>query len=55
LGEGKLNTGEAGTGEKFLVPHGISLWGRLFEEEKILNFGMALEKELSVFKNRPGL
>jgi len=55
LGEGKLNTGEAGTGEKFLVPHGISLWGRLFEEEKILNFGMALEKELSVFKKRPGL
>ena len=55
LGEGKLNTGEAGTGEKFLVPHGISLWGRLFEEEKILNFGMALEKELSVFKKRPEL
>ena len=55
LGEGKLNTGEAGTGEKFLVPHGISLWGRLFEEEKILNFGMALEKELSVFKKRPKL
>ena len=55
LGEGKLNTGEAGTGEKFLVPQGISLWGRLFEEEKILNFGMALEKELSVFKKRPEL
>ena len=55
LGEGKLNTGEAGTGEKFLVPHGISLWGRLFEEEKILNFGMALEEELSVFKKRPEL
>ena len=55
LGEGKLNTGEAGTGEKFLVPQGISLWGRLFEEEKILNFGMALEKELSVFKKRPKL
>ena len=55
LGEGKLNTGEVGTGEKFLVPHGISLWGRLYEEEKILNFGMALEKELSVFKKRPKL
>ena len=55
LGEGKLNTGEAGTGEKFLVPHGISLWGRLFEEEKILNFGMALERELGVFQKRPEL
>ena len=55
LGEGKLSTGEAGTGIKFLVPHGISLWGRLFEEEKILNFGIALEKELGVYKKRPDL
>ncbi len=55
LGEGKLSTGEAGTGTKFLIPHGISLWGRLFEEEKILNFGIALEKELGVYKTRPNL
>ena len=55
LGEGKLSTGEAGKGIKFLVPHGISLWGRLFEEEKILNFGIALEKELGVYKKRPDL
>jgi Asp-tRNA(Asn)/Glu-tRNA(Gln) amidotransferase A subunit family amidase len=55
LGEGKLSTGEAGEGEKFIVPHGISLWGRLFEEETILNFGMALENKLGVSTKRPGL
>jgi Asp-tRNA(Asn)/Glu-tRNA(Gln) amidotransferase A subunit family amidase len=40
---------------KFKVPHGISLWGGLFEEEKILNFGMALEDALDVYKERPSL
>ena len=40
---------------KFKVPHGISLWGGLFEEEKILNFGMALENALDVYKERPSL
>ena len=55
LGDGKLNTGEAGAGREFTVPHGISLWGRLFEEETILNFGMALEKVLDVNKRRPSL
>ncbi|MGB0635222.1 MAG: amidase [Paracoccaceae bacterium] len=55
LGDGKLNTGEAGAGRTFTVPHGISLWGRLFEEETILNFGMALEKVLDVNKRRPRL
>ena len=55
LGDGKLNTGEAGAGREFTVPHGISLWGRLFEEETILNFGMALEKVLNVNRRRPSL
>ena len=40
---------------KFKVPNGISLWGGLFQEEKILNFGMALENALDVYKERPSL
>ena len=55
LGNGRLNTGEAGEGKKFIVPHGISLWGRLFEEGTILNFGMALENKLGVYTKRPKL
>ncbi len=34
LGSGKLTTGEADeAGQMFRVPQGISLWGRLFQEE----------------------
>jgi len=44
-----------GQQKKFKVPHGISLWGGLFEEEKILNFGIALENALDVYKERPSL
>jgi Asp-tRNA(Asn)/Glu-tRNA(Gln) amidotransferase A subunit family amidase len=44
--------GEAGP--LFRVPQGISLWGRLFEEGPLLNFGMALEAELGVAADRPG-
>jgi Asp-tRNA(Asn)/Glu-tRNA(Gln) amidotransferase A subunit family amidase len=43
--------GEAGP--LFRVPQGISLWGRLFEEGPMLNFGMALERELGVAADRP--
>ena len=56
LGAGKLTTGEPeAEGRTFEVPHGISLWGRLFEEGPILNLGMALERELSVAAKRPVL
>ena len=55
LSNGKLSTGEAGQGEQFRVPHGVSLWGKLFEEGKILNVGMALEAKLNVWKDRPPL
>ena len=55
LSNGKLSTGEAGQGEKFRVPHGVSLWGKLFEEGKILNVGMALEEKLNVWRDRPPL
>jgi Asp-tRNA(Asn)/Glu-tRNA(Gln) amidotransferase A subunit family amidase len=56
LGGAKLTTGEAQeTGPKRKVPHGVSLWGRLFEEGRLLNFGLALERELGVADIRPSL
>jgi hypothetical protein len=33
----------------------VSLWGRLFNEGRLLNFGLALERELGVAEIRPGL
>ncbi len=53
LGAGKLTTGEAGEGDSFTVPQGISLWGRLFEEGPLLNLGQALEARLGVAGRRP--
>jgi len=54
LGAGKLTTGSADEdGQTFTVPQGISLWGKLFEEEPLLNLGMALERKLGVADQRP--
>jgi len=39
--------------KKFMVPRGLSIWGALFEEEKILNFGLALEAQLNIADQRP--
>ncbi|HWJ72348.1 MAG TPA: amidase [Kaistia sp.] len=56
LGAGKLTTGEpGGEGPLFKVPQGISLWGRLFEEGRLVNFGIALERALGVASERPPL
>ena len=55
LGAGKLSTGEPGAGRLHTVPQGISLWGRLFEEGRLLNLGMALEAKLDVAARRPPL
>ena len=41
------------TKKKFMVPRGLSIWGALFEEEKILNFGLALEAQLNIADQRP--
>ena len=55
LGSGTLTTGDADTaGRTFRVPHGFSLWGRLFDEGTVLNLGLALERELGVAAERPG-
>lgn len=54
LGAGKLVTGEVeDEGRIFTVPQGISLWGGLFDEGPMLNFGVALERRLGVAGRRP--
>jgi hypothetical protein len=56
LEAGKLTTGEPdAAGRTFKVPQGISLWGRLYEEDVILTLGLALERNLGVAAARPGL
>jgi Asp-tRNA(Asn)/Glu-tRNA(Gln) amidotransferase A subunit family amidase len=45
--------GAPGGGERHSVPHGITLWGRLYDEGTIVNMGMALEAELGVWDRRP--
>jgi len=46
---------EAPSGPAFSVPHGISLWGRLFDEGPMLNVGRALEAAFDVGSRRPTL
>ncbi len=56
LAGGKLDIGVAGEDAKsHEVPQGVSLWGPLFDEGRILNLGMALEAELGVAARRPVL
>ena len=35
------------------TPHGITLWGRLFDEGTLCRIGMALEERLDVWSRRP--
>ena len=35
------------------VPHGVTLWGRLFDEGTLCTIGMALEAEFGVADRRP--
>ena len=37
------------------TPHGITLWGRLFDEGTLCRIGMALESRLGVWDRRPSL
>lgn len=41
--------------EAHTVPHGVTLWGRLFDEGTLCRIGMALEAELDVWRRRPPL
>ncbi len=47
--------GEPGPGDAVTVPHGITLWGRLFEEDALVRVGRALEQALGVWDLRPPL
>lgn len=55
LANGRLEIGaRISGGRRFEVPQGISLWGRLFDEGPLCNFGAALEAVLGVADRRPG-
>ncbi len=54
LGSSRLTTDDpADTRRRFRVPQGISLWGRLFDEGRLISLGIALERELGVAGERP--
>ncbi|HEX3843468.1 MAG TPA: amidase [Steroidobacteraceae bacterium] len=43
----------APSGPTHTVPNGITLWGKLFEEGRLLNLGLALERKVDVARRRP--
>ena len=45
----------ADLGPAFTAPHGLTLYGRLFDEATLCAIGMALERERAVFGRRPAL
>ena len=55
LGSGSINTGEEDVQSEILheTPQGISLWSSLFNEGRLCNLGVALEKQLNVWQRRP--
>ncbi len=55
LARARLDQGDEVEGPQHEVPHGICLWGRLFDEGAILAIGAALEKTFAVFDRRPPL
>ncbi len=54
LGAPRLETqGPPVMGPKRQVPHGVTLWGRLYDEGTLLRLGTALERALDVWHRRP--
>ena len=54
LGSGKLTAGDLEMdGPTLRVPQDISLWGRLFDDGRLLNLGVAHERPLAVAAERP--
>ena len=47
------NGAGAPPGPASTVPHGITLWGKLFEDGRLLNLGLALERQFDVARRRP--
>jgi Asp-tRNA(Asn)/Glu-tRNA(Gln) amidotransferase A subunit family amidase len=55
LARARLDQGDETDGPQHIVPHGICLWGRLFDEGPILQIGAALEQVFAVADRRPPL
>jgi Asp-tRNA(Asn)/Glu-tRNA(Gln) amidotransferase A subunit family amidase len=55
LARARLDQGDEAGGPQHNVPHGICLWGRLFDEGAILKVGAALEQVFAVADRRPPL
>ena len=53
LMDGPVPISDATEAPLFEVPQGISLWGRLFDEGRLLSLGIALERALGVAGRRP--
>ena len=55
LGSGTLDTGQEDGDSETLheTPQGISLWSGLFDEGRLCNLGVALEKQLDLWQRRP--
>jgi Asp-tRNA(Asn)/Glu-tRNA(Gln) amidotransferase A subunit family amidase len=55
LARGRIDQGSPTKGPTHAIPHGICLWGRLFDEGAVLEIGRALEHALNVRHLRPPL
>ncbi len=55
LERARLDQTGAVAGSSFTVPHGICVWGKLFDEGTVLTIGRALESVLDVWDRRPSL
>ena len=55
LGSGTLDTGQEDGDSEMLheTPQGISLWSGLFDEGRLCNLWVALEKQLAMWQRRP--
>ena len=55
LAKGRIEQGSPTAGPTHTVPHGLCLYGRLFDEGTICEIGRALEGALAVWDRRPAL
>lgn len=53
LGSGRVAPPVLADGPSFVVPQGLSLWGPLFGEDRLIRLGLALEAALDVADRRP--
>jgi len=55
LAKGRIEQGSPTTGPTYTIPHGLCLYGKLFDEGTICEIGRALESALGVWDRRPAL